>query len=357
MKATGCILGFLAALLVFPVSAQPAEGYYSPAGGKAGKALQQALHDIIAGHHVLAYDTLYACFENTDIKPDSTVWDMYSDTPGGTPAYLYYYGSGRECGNYKKESDCYNREHSFPKSWFNDQPPMNTDLFHIYPTDGYVNNRRANYPFGETDSPSWISANGSKLGPGSWPGYSGIVFEPIDAYKGDFARTCFYMATRYFEEDISWKGSDMVTGAEPKPWAREMLLAWHRRDTVSVKERTRNNEVQKFQKNRNPFIDHPGFAFQIWEAPNSAPEITGSTSRPVIYPNPASRFVTVKISDVAPAAGEVSVYNGLGSRVLVSPTANKEITLPVGDLRPGLYLVKWEIERKVFCGSFVKAFP
>ena len=70
-----------------------------------------------------------------------------------------------QCGTYKKEEDCYNREHSFPKSWFNDDYPMYTDLFHLYPTDGYVNNQRGNYPFGETNGEKYKSNGGfSKLG-------------------------------------------------------------------------------------------------------------------------------------------------------------------------------------------------
>jgi len=68
------------------------------------------------------------------------VWDMYSDVPGGTPAYYFTFGDD-QCGNYSGEGDCYNREHSFPKSWYGDVLPMNTDLFHLYPTDGWVNQK------------------------------------------------------------------------------------------------------------------------------------------------------------------------------------------------------------------------
>jgi endonuclease I len=235
------------------VVAQPA-GYYTPAEGKQGEALQQALHAIIDDHTVLSYSELWTAFRSTDKRADGTVWDMYSDRPGGPPPYIFYFGSD-QCGNYSGESSCYNREHSFPKSWFNDDSPMNTDLFHIYPTDGYVNGKRSNYPFGETDSPSWTSQNGSEVGPSSVDGYTGTVFEPIDEYKGDFARTYFYMAVRYYGEDSNWPGSPMVNGAQLEPWALEMMLAWHEQDTVSDKEIARNKAVYALQGNRNPFID------------------------------------------------------------------------------------------------------
>src|SRR5665648_900188 len=164
MQTRRVFLGFLAGIILISAGAQPPAGYYDPASGKTGKALQQSLHDIIDNHTVLTYSDLWTSFQNTDKKADGTVWDMYSDTPGGTPAYTFTFSTD-QCGNYSAEGDCYNREHSFPKSWFNDASPMYTDLFHLYPTDGYVNNRRGNYPFGETASPLWTSTNGSMVGP------------------------------------------------------------------------------------------------------------------------------------------------------------------------------------------------
>jgi len=244
------------------LSAQP-EGYYLEAEGKTGVELQEALHQIIDDHTVLSYSALWSAFQSTDKKDDGSVWDMYSDIPGGSPAYTYTFVSD-QCGNYSGEGSCYNREHSFPKSWFNDGSPMYTDLFHLYPTDGWVNGKRSNYPFGETDNPNWTSTNGSKLGPCSVNGYTGTIFEPLDEYKGDFARTYFYMATRYYEEDAGWAGSPMVDGAQPLPWAREMLVRWHTEDPVSQKERDRNEAVYALQGNRNPYIDHPEYVSLLY---------------------------------------------------------------------------------------------
>ena len=70
---------------------------------------------------------------------------------------------------------------------------MRSDVHHVIPTDGYVNNRRGSYPFGEV-SPSnydWKSQNNSRLGPNTFGSYSGIVFEPIDEFKGDIARALY----------------------------------------------------------------------------------------------------------------------------------------------------------------------
>ena len=250
-----------------PLKAQVPAGYYDNASGKQGEALKTSLHAIIGTHDAISYSELWTAFSSTDKREDGYVWDMYSDVPGGTPAYEFTF-SQDQCGNYQGEGDCYNREHSFPKSWFNDATPMYTDLFHIYPTDGYVNGRRSNYPYGETGIPTYTSSNGSKLGPSSFPGYGGIVFEPIDSFKGDFARTYFYMVTCYENLLPGWS-SEMLDGSTYPAftsWAVNILLEWNDLDPVSKKERDRNNVIfNQFQHNRNPFIDHPEFAGLIWE--------------------------------------------------------------------------------------------
>ncbi len=242
------------------VRAQAPQGYYDAASGKSGAALKTALFHIITNHKERSYSDLWQDFKQTDVRSDGKVWDMYSN--------ITNYTFGVEQGkNYTKEGDAYNREHSFPKSWFNDGYPMYTDLFHLYPTDGYTNGRRSNYPFGEVKNASWSSNGGfSKVGSCSVSGYSGTVFEPNDEYKGDFARTYFYMATCYEDRIASWS-SPMLAGNDYPAyasWAVTMLLRWAAEDPVSQKETDRNNAVFGIQKNRNPYIDFPGLEQYVW---------------------------------------------------------------------------------------------
>jgi endonuclease I len=291
-KRAVLILGFCILLLGHVIS-QPPSGYYNSATGLSGTALQLALHNIIKDHTVVSYTPgVWNAFYTTDDKPDGTVWDMYSDIPDGTangnPPYTYQFGTD-QCGSASQEGDCYSREHSFPKSWFNDASPMVTDLFHIIPTDQYVNNMRSNYPYGEVAVPTWTSLSGCKVGPCVTSGYSGVVFEPRDEYKGDLARNYFYMAVRYYTQDSSWPGSPMVTGSQLNPWALAMMLDWHTQDPVSQKEIDRNNAVYAIQDNRNPFIDHPEYAAAIWgpgpvikaEPTNHATNFTAEQGLPV----------------------------------------------------------------------------
>lgn len=299
-----------------PASAGIPAGYYDPAAGLEGEELRAALHGIIDDHQAISYDDIWLAFYTTDDRPDGYVWDMYSDIPGGTPPYLYTFGDD-EGGSASGEGEGYNREHSWPKSWFGDQAPMNTDLFHIVPTDIYVNNRRGNYPFGEVTSPTWTSLNGSRLGPCSWPGYSGTVFEPVDAFKGDFARNYFYMATRYYTEDAGWPGSPMTSGSQLLEWAEDMLIAWHLSDPVGAKELDRNEAVYAIQENRNPFIDHPEYVLMIYEPtgiefPGEAPALVAAAASP----NPFFGTVGISFTLSVPAEVDLTVYDVYGREVV-----------------------------------------
>lgn len=239
--------------------------YYSSVTGKKGSELKTALFEIIGNPDVLSYAEVWSAFEKTDVKADGSVWDMYSDNPGGKAAYSFSFHQKR-CGTYRREGDCYNREHAIPQSWFKGASPMYSDLFHLYPTDGYVNNRRGNLPLGEVGIFSWESANGSRVGQNTSGNFVQTVFEPVDEYKGDFARTYFYMVTAYENDVADWRSPQIGGNSYPaiRSWALEMFLRWHREDPVSEKERNRNNAVFAIQNNRNPFIDHPELAEHVW---------------------------------------------------------------------------------------------
>lgn len=323
------------------IGAQIPQGYYDDAGGLHGVALQEALHNIIKDHDAVTYGEIWDYLIQTDKKPNGRVWDIYSDIPGGTPPYEFVFFSD-QCGNYAQEGDCYNREHSFPSSWFGGNTfPMYTDMHHVFPTDGYVNNRRNNYPYGEVAAASWTSLNGSKLGQSSTAGYGGVVFEPIDAYKGDLARMHFYMATRYLGQDAGWPGSPSVNGAQMKEWTLTMLYQWHQNDPVSQKETDRNNAIYQIQHNRNPFVDHPEFADLIWFYTTITSETLKKTSSFSIFPNPADEIVHIVAN--GNIAGEIYsvLLTDLTGKQVTKPYAlvQQSIEFDISELAGGFYFV------------------
>lgn len=270
-------LYFLIFLLIaaFALQAQDYRGYYDGITDQTGTELKAVLHNIIKTDNHTSYNGLWDAYYQTDKRNTNKVWDIYSDNPNGALPYEYTLGDS-QCGNYNGEGSCYNREHLWAQSWAKGTK-HETDLHHVYPTDGYVNARRGNYAFGEVTNATWTSLNGGKLGTCTTTGFSGTVFEPIDEYKGDIARALMYVSVRYYTEDSNWGSSDMTSGADILPWAVTMLLHWHAEDPVSAKEIARNDAVYGIQGNRNPFVDHPEYAARIW-TPNTTYNITASVS-------------------------------------------------------------------------------
>ncbi len=294
----------------------PPAGYYASAQGLIGEDLRGALHAIIKDHQSHSYDFVWSAYYTTDVKPNGKVWDIYSDVPGGTPPYEYTLGVDQG-GTGGSEGTGYTREHSWPKSWFGGEvSPMYTDIFILYPCDADVNGHRGNYPYGEVTNPQWVSLNGSKVGPCTYPGYSGVVFEPIDAYKGDLARTYFYMSTRYYTEDAGWTGSPMVEGANLLPWALSMLLEWNDEDPVSLKELQRNAAIYEYQLNRNPYIDHPEYVNLVFGEITAAPEISSLAYHlSQCAPNPFNPATVIRFSIPQQSEVEIDIYDVSGRLV------------------------------------------
>lgn len=247
----------LAVVGVMSISAEVPSNYYTKMDGKKKEALKTAAYEIISPHTVVTYNSLFPQqFPRTDVYPElyngrQRWWEMYSDD-------VFYVNSGWKGMN---------REHSLPKSWWGgSQNDAYTDLNHLYPSDSDANMAKSNYPLGEVETVTFDNGV-SKVGYAyqGQGGGAGKVFEPADEYKGDFARTYFYMATCY--QNLTWKYTYMMqNGTYPtlKTWAVDLLLDWARKDPVGQKEIDRNEAVYQIQGNRNPFIDFPELAEYIW---------------------------------------------------------------------------------------------
>lgn len=259
MKIHNCLLAAAVSLVAISSFADdrliPA-GYYSPIDGKSAADLKTAIHNVIYPHtEISSYSNLPRYFEYTDVYPQSRRWwDMYSDIPLFAPSFWGL-----------------NREHSFPKSWWGGltDVPAYIDLNHLYPSEADANMAKSNYPLGTVDRSKAVKFdNGVTMVGIPVSGQGGgcnFVFEPDDEYKGDFARTYFYMVTCY--QNMTFTTLYMlVNGAYPtlNSWSRDLLLRWNRQDPVSQKEIDRNEQVWGFQNNRNPFIDFPELAEYIW---------------------------------------------------------------------------------------------
>ncbi len=289
--------------------------YYKNANGKSGQALRSALHEIINTHTSLGYDGLWEAYKTTDKRADGYVRDWYSNTTN------FRFGTD-QAGNYSKEGDVYNREHSVPQSWFSKANPMKCDVVHVIPTDGYVNNCRGNNPFGEVSNVTYASNNSySKVGSCKTSGYSGTVFEPNDEIKGDIARIYFYMSTCYADRNSGW--GDIFTSTGLVSWHMNMMMRWSEQDPIDDVEIARNNAVYQLQKNRNPFVDYPGLEDYIWGSKTSQTFSydnyegggTDMVATPVFQTEAGTYYNKVEVTITCQTAGAAIYYTTDGSNV------------------------------------------
>ena len=261
--------------------------YYQAADGQCGEALKTAFFQIINGEYqgVLfkqikygsgTLDGVWGAFATTDVLDDGvTIRDRYSNITHYQLGddQLGKGGTSAEGGTEEKPGK-YSREHSMPKSWFKQEGQTGTevgpgtDMFHLYPVDAYINSSlRNDLPYGENEGETKHSQNYySKVGNCTFEGYTGKCFEPNDEWKGDFARTYFYMVTCYEDQQTTWSSDMLSSDSYPafSEWALRLLLKWSRQDPVDSIEIKRNEAVCVIQHNRNPFIDYPGLEEFIW---------------------------------------------------------------------------------------------
>lgn len=234
------------------IVAQPPVGYYDSASGKQGDALKKTLQVIVTTNVTfLNYGSgngnTWSGFTSTDRLANNQVWDIYSTTP------RFFNGNYSVSGM--------NIEHSVPKSWWGGDYGNGAynDLNHLRPSDATANTAKSNYPPGNVQSGVRFDNGIFKVG--QYGNYT--AFEVADEYKGDIARTYFYMFTAY--QDLSWTGSSApFSGNKPMQWLVDLLLQWDQKDPVDARERARNEAVYKIQHNRNPYIDNPSYVDRVW---------------------------------------------------------------------------------------------
>lgn len=191
----------------------------------------------------------------TDMHPDGIVWDMYSNC-------VRYYP------NKRGDSGCsLNIEHCLPKSWWGGTDnEAYKDLYNLNPSDQRANGQKSNYAPGHIKTGDKFDNGSFRMDSKTKSYYGYICWEPAPEYRGDFARTYFYMATAY--EYLEWTAyPDYISNASYLMFSdsiQKVLLDWHRADPVSDKEICRADQISTIQHNRNPFIDYPDLVEYIW---------------------------------------------------------------------------------------------
>ncbi|PJA96800.1 MAG: hypothetical protein CO129_04610, partial [Ignavibacteriales bacterium CG_4_9_14_3_um_filter_34_10] len=301
----------------FTLSITEGNDYYSGISSTlSGNELRLALNNLIKGHTQYTYDVLWGALKNTDEDPNNK-----------NNVILIYSGKSISENSNGGGVDDWNREHVWAQSrgGFDTNPGPGTDIHHVRPEDATVNSSRSNLDFDWGGNPH-PEATGCKYDEDSW--------EPRDAVKGDVARMLFYMDVRYEGEngELDLQLVDVVGSTTAGTIGKlSTLLAWHMQDPPDEFEKNRNEIIFGYQKNRNPFIDHPEYVVKIWSLA-SKPIIT-NIQRDVLVPEVSQDFsVTADIVDdvtISSAIVKYKVDNGNENSVAMSKVSTNSFSAKI----------------------------
>eukprot|EP00518_Triparma_eleuthera_P015774 CAMPEP_0197562116 /NCGR_PEP_ID=MMETSP1320-20131121/26344_1 /TAXON_ID=91990 /ORGANISM="Bolidomonas sp., Strain RCC2347" /LENGTH=637 /DNA_ID=CAMNT_0043123815 /DNA_START=45 /DNA_END=1958 /DNA_ORIENTATION=+ len=319
--------------------------YYSGLPSASSSSLESKIHDLIKSTHrnVLPY---------TSNSGDDDVWSALMDIDGWGSRVRLIYRAILMDDNLKGKPEGWNREHLWPKSYGVGYSGADfTDIHHLRPADWGVNAARGNKQFGSCSDSSdcRIPANDEAAADTS---SDTNRWKPPAAVRGDIARALFYMHVRYDGDDDP-DNKDLVLSDCPSQYSARLgylseLLRWHTEDPVDSAEVTRNLKVcERYQGNRNPFVDHPEYVTPIFGEPKSDGEINcfdptssptpsptspGVSPTPVPPPNP-----TPAPTSAPPPPATEGACNGLRPGDVIPIAMNSEnpdsvIFLPLVDL-------------------------
>jgi endonuclease I len=233
-----------------PTPTGSTSAYYAAAAGKSGESLKTALNGIISsGITTLSYDAVWNALKATDQDPSNSA-----------NVILLYSGTSRSKTLNGGDVGDWNREHVWAQSHgdFGTSAGPGTDLHHLRPEDVQVNSLRGNKDF-DNGGTAVATAPGNRTDTDSW--------EPRAAVRGDVARMIFYMAVRYEGGTYPDLEVDDATGSGTAPRLGRLsaLRQWNLQDPPDAFEKRRNELIySSYQRNRNPFIDHPEWVTSIF---------------------------------------------------------------------------------------------
>ena len=331
-------------ILLFTISSfgQIPTGYYDSAIELTGEELKTELYNIIKDHTEFPY---------TDANTD--VWDILKETDkdpeNENNVILVYTGWSVDAAQEWNNGNGWNREHIWSRSHgdFEYDSYPGTDVHHIRPCDPSVNSAKNSRWFDNASFP--YVDNG--VFTGCYTSSTNWVWEPRDEVKGDISRMIFYMATRYEGDEgepdleiVDYLPEDNYT-SDPIYAKLSTLIEWHNNDPVDEWEENRNDIIYyEYQHNRNPFIDHPEFAEQIWG--NLSNDTDKNQLNTTVYPNPASSVINIDIKNIE----NIKILNNNGV-VVYSGLSNK---IDISNLNNGVYMVLLITNQNVISHKIVK---
>jgi endonuclease I len=392
-------LALLPSGLVAQVPPEILDTYYDTVDDRDPESLRRTLHDVIDDHQRFPYTS-----SSTD------TWDILEVAqrdPGDDQRIITIYRNSSELAR-GGGNDFYNREHSWPRSYGfpdNDGGILNypfTDTHALFLSDPDYNFARSNKPFEDcagvvpTGCDEWPA---EQRGPSTTPvpvlsnwtagEFTNGRWEVWGDRKGDIARAQFYMDLRYeggthggtgaTEPDLRLTNDRALIDASRTDRNEDVaymgmldtLLAWHLEDPPDEDERRRNDVIESFQGNRNPFVDRPEWVaclylaecgFTINAGLNDAwfdPATAGQGFFVTVFPDSNQVFLAHFTFDVErPAPGVDAVVGAPGHRWItaIGPIEGDRVVLTATLTRGGLFDDAAPVKNDTPYGTYVLTF-
>ena len=177
--------------------------------------------------------------------------------------YIIGYYNGYSFAGVWDSGSTWNREHTWPQSKGAKTGPINYDMQSVRPAKSNINSSRGNTAYGEGASyydPNEISIDNPNYKTGN-----------LGSYRGDAARVIMYDYLIYGKagehQNNYYNGNAQLLsklGTEGVFENLRIMLKWHMQDPPSLTEMVRNDGAQDYQGNRNPLIDYPELAIQVF---------------------------------------------------------------------------------------------
>jgi endonuclease I len=253
------------------------------------------------------------------------------------------------------------REHCFASSWMptfgttgHEDKEAYSDLFNLkLANQDDVNAPRSNRAFGQplTSTTNYLLATFGTDAVGH------KVFSPRTDFRGDVARSIFYMTTCYHNADNdgsinswSWNSIRVAASFGDTAWTlssklnQSLMKQWAQLDPPSNEEMARAEYIYSIQNNRNPYIDNPSWICLVdFNTMNKTANCNvgindvDATIHASVYPNPTADFINIDLDEKLSNDALITIADMTGKIVFEVSTDATASTINTSSFAKGMY--------------------
>ena len=273
------------------------------------------------------------------------------DTDLNNKSNIILFYNGASVSSTWDSGKTFNKEHVWPQSFgAPDSRPMGYDMQAVRPCNPSINSSRNAQGYAETIDNAY-------------------TYIPDASYRGDCARIIMYdyltygkagnYYNKYYKEGEADLFNEFGTSDEKIFESLHIMLKWHLQDPPSLTEMVRNDGAQDYQGNRNPLIDYPELAIQVFLDDGITTYTVTESSAATMWPahrytlsdgfiayltnNDGSHPQDIKVT------GAAYEYNAtLGRLTITNVTGN----MTISDVAAATYTLTWNANGGQLSGTY-----